>query len=177
MIGVSYAASEEFYKENLKIFKKSPLVNKYFQTAYGHAFFPVVGKGGIGLGGGFGKGQVYRKGVVTGKVSLVQLSFGFQLGGQAFSEIIFFKDKRAYDEFTSGSFEMDATVAAVAVTVGVHAKVGTTGKNVGATTGPTTGKQVAAKYVKGMVVFTHAKGGLMYEATIGGQKFIFKKLK
>jgi len=177
MSSPAHAVSDKVYEENLKIFKQSPLVNKFFATAYGYAYFPVVGKGGIGIGGGFGKGKVYRQGTLTGKVSLVQLSLGFQLGGQAYSEIVFFQDKRAYDEFTRGTFEFDAKASAVAITAGVHAQAGTSGTNVGATAGPATGKQLAAEYVKGMTVFTHAKGGLMYEATVGGQKFFYEPLK
>jgi len=105
---------------------------------------------------------------------LVKGSIGFQLGGQAFSQMIFFQDKRAYDEFTSGSFEFDASASAVAITAGVQAKAGTEGATAGASAGPTTGKQAKASYHKGMAVFVHAKGGLMYEASIGGQKFTFK---
>ena len=91
-----------------------------------------------------------------------------------FSEIVFFEDKRAYDEFTSGNFEFDASASAVAITAGVQASTGTEGSSAGASAGPATGKQVKTSYRKGMVVFVHAKGGLMYEATIGGQKFSFK---
>jgi lipid-binding SYLF domain-containing protein len=102
------------------------------------------------------------------------LSIGFQLGGQAFSEIIFFQDKRAYDEFTGGNFEFDASASAVAITAGVQVKAGTEGATAGASAGPATGAQAETSYRKGMVVFVHAKGGLMYEAAIGGQKFSYK---
>ncbi|MDX2452710.1 hypothetical protein [Desulfosarcina sp.] len=102
------------------------------------------------------------------------MSIGFQAGGQAFSEIIFFEDKRAYDEFTSGEFEFDAVASAVAITAGVQAKAGTEGTTAGASAGPAAGKQAQASYHKGMAVFVHTKGGLMYEAAIGGQKFNFK---
>jgi hypothetical protein len=95
-------------------------------------------------------------------------------GGQAFSQMIFFEDKRAYDEFTSGNFEFDASASAVAITAGVEAKAGTEGATASATAGPATGAQAKTSYHKGMAVFTHAKGGLMYEASIGGQKFSFK---
>ena len=91
-----------------------------------------------------------------------------------FSEIIFFEDKRAYDEFTSGEFEFDAAASAVAITAGVQASAGTEGATAGATAGPATGAQAEIKWHKGMAVFVHAKGGLMYEAAIGGQKFSFK---
>ena len=88
--------------------------------------------------------------------------------------MIFFEDKRSYDEFTSGEFEFDATASAVAITAGIQAKAGTEGATAGASTGPATGKQARASYHKGMAVFVHTKGGLMYEAAIGGQKFSFK---
>ena len=110
----------------------------------------------------------------TGNVTLTQISIGFQLGGQAFSQIIFFKDQRAYEEFISGNFEFDATASAVAITAGAQAKAGTTGASAGASVGPATGTQLGSTYHKGMATFVHTKGGLMYEAAIGGQKFSFK---
>jgi lipid-binding SYLF domain-containing protein len=162
------------FTDTIQVFKKSETVQPFFKNAYGYAVFPTVGKAGIGIGGSYGTGQVYQGGKVTGEVSLVKASIGWQLGGQAFSQMIFFKDKRAYDEFTSGEFEFDATASAVAITAGAQAKAGTEGTSAGASAGPATGKQAKTSYHKGMVVFTHTKGGLMYEAAIGGQKFSFK---
>jgi lipid-binding SYLF domain-containing protein len=135
-----------------------------------------VGKGGIVVGGAFGKGRVYRQGTLTGHVTLSKVSVGFQLGGQAFSEIIFFQDKRAYDEFTSGIFEFDASASAVVITAGAQAKAGTEGGTASASAGPDTGTQTSLGYRKGVAVFVHTKGGLMYEATIGGQRFDFTPL-
>ena len=172
-LNFSNLAQADSYSSTIEVFKKSPAVKPFFQSAYGYAVFPTIGKGGLGIGGAFGSGQVYQGGKVTGTSSLVKLSIGFQAGGQAFSEIIFFQDKRAYDEFTSGEFAFDATASAVAITAGAQAKAGTTGASAGASAGPETGTQAPAKYVKGMAVFIHAKGGLMYEASIGGQKFNF----
>ena len=88
--------------------------------------------------------------------------------------MIFFQDKRAFDEFTSGNFEFDAAASAVAITAGVQVKAGTEGATAGASAGPATGAQAEIKYHKGMAVFVHTKGGLMYEAAIGGQKFSYK---
>ncbi len=167
-------AQAENYSNTIKVFKQSQAVQTFFENAYGYAVFPNIGKGGIGIGGAYGKGQVYRRGKVTGTTTLVKATIGFQLGGQVFSEIIFFQDKRAYDEFTSGNFEFDAAASVVAITAGVQAKVGTEGATAGASAGPATGKQAKTSYRKGMVVFVHTKGGLMYEAAIGGQKFSFK---
>ena len=167
-------AQADNYSNTIKVFKKSKVVQPFFKNAYGYAVFPTIGKGGVGIGGAFGKGQVYRGGKVTGTTSLIKGTIGFQLGGQVFSEIIFFQDKRAYDEFTSGSFEFDATASAVAITAGAQAKAGTDGATAGASVGPAIGKQAKTIYMKGMALFVHAKGGLMYEAAIGGQKFTFK---
>ena len=158
----------------IELFRKSPEVQAFFADAYGYAVFPTIAKGGIGLGGAFGKGQVYRKGKITGTVSMIKLSAGFQLGGQAFSEIIFFKDQKAYEEFTSGTFEFDATASAVVITAGAQAQVGTGGSTAGITLGPSTAQQRATRYTGGMAVFIKAIGGLMYEAALGGQTFIFK---
>jgi lipid-binding SYLF domain-containing protein len=167
-------AQADKFSDTIAVFKKSEAVQPFFKNAFGYAVFPTVGKAGIGIGGSYGTGQVYRGGKVTGETSLVKATIGFQLGGQAFSQMIFFEDKRAYDEFTSGNFEFDAAASAVAITAGVQAKAGTEGASAGASAGPATGKQAKTSYHKGMVVFTHTKGGLMYEAAIGGQKFSFK---
>lgn len=171
--GAGSPVSADEYQNTISIFRQSPAVQPFFENAYGYAVFPTVGKGGIVVGGAYGKGQVYRKGKITGDVTLSKVSIGFQLGGQAFSEIIFFQDRRAYDEFTSGSFEFDASMSAVVITAGAQAKAGTEGTTAGASAGPATGAQANIGYTKGLAVFVHTKGGLMYEAAIGGQKFDF----
>jgi lipid-binding SYLF domain-containing protein len=170
------AHAAEDYSKTLDAFKASPTVKPYFETAYGYAVFPTIGKGGVGIGGAYGKGQVYRAGMVTGTTSMKQLSIGLQLGGQAYSEIVFFEDKRAYDTFTSGKFEFGAQASAVAITASAQAQAGTGAATAGASTGQDAGHQTAA-YQNGMAVFTYAKGGLMYEASLSGQKFGFKPLK
>jgi hypothetical protein len=176
-VGFCTPAFADSYTKTIKLFKKSPAVQPFFKNCYGYAVFPTVGKGGFIIGGSYGEGKVYKKGTITGKVNLVKGSVGFQLGGQAFSQMIFFKDKRAFDEFTSGSFEFDASASAVAITAGVQAKAGTEGGTASATAGPATGVQADTQYYKGMAVFVHAKGGLMYEAAIGGQKFNYTPTK
>ncbi|MCG8683880.1 MAG: hypothetical protein MI892_03325 [Desulfobacterales bacterium] len=174
--GLSGNAVADSYSKTISVFKKSSSVQPFFKNCYGYAVFPTIGKGGIGIGGAYGEGKVYEKDKVTGTTSLAKLSIGFQLGGQAFSQIIFFQDKRAYEEFTSGNFEFDASASAVAITAGAQAKAGTEGATAGASAGPATGGQAEISYSKGMAVFVHAKGGLMYEAAIGGQKFSFKPI-
>lgn len=175
LFGVSLlgSAHADDYTKTIENFRQSDAVKPFFKSAYGYAVFPMLGKAGFVVGGTYGNGQVYGNGVVTGTTRLLKASVGFQAGGQAFSEIIFFQDKRAYEEFTSGSFEFDAGISAVAITAGVQAKAGTGGATAGASAGPATGKQAHIQYKKGMAVFVHATGGLMYEATIGGQKFKF----
>ena len=167
---VAYA---DKYSDAIETFKRSDVVKPFFKNAYGYAVFPTIGKGGIGIGGAYGKGQVYRGGEVTGEAKMFKGTIGFQLGGQAFSEIIFFQDKRAYEDFTGGEFEFDAAASAVAITAGAQAKAGTEGASASAGAGGP-GAQAEANYRKGMIVFVHTKGGLMYEAAIGGQKFSFK---
>lgn len=174
VFNLSTLAMADKYTNTIETFKKSEATQPFFKSAYGFAIFPTVGKAGIGLGGAYGKGQVYREGKVTGETSLMKASIGLQLGGQAFSEIIFFEDERAYTDYTSGNFEFDASASAVAITAGMQAKVGTEGTSAGASAGPATGTQAKTSYQKGMAVFIHTKGGLMYEASIGGQKFSFK---
>lgn len=173
---MSSAYADADYSGAIKVFRDSPVVQPYFNNAYGYAVFPTIGKGGVGIGGAHGSGQVYVGDKVTGKTSMTQLSIGWQLGGQAYSQIIFFEDKRAYQEFTSGNFEFGAQASAVAITAGAQAQAGTTGAAASASPGGSAGKQAATKYQKGMAVFTRAKGGLMYEAAIGGQKFSFEPI-
>lgn len=173
----SSPAHADKFTNTIETFKKSEVVQPFFKNAHGYAVFPTIGKGGIGIGGSYGSGQVYQGGKITGETSLIKATIGFQLGGQAFSQMIFFEDKRAYDEFTSGEFEFDASASAVAITAGAQAKAGTEGATAGASAGPATGAQAKATYHKGMAVFIHTKGGLMYEASIGGQKFSFKPKK
>jgi lipid-binding SYLF domain-containing protein len=172
---LSPAHAEDDYTRTIDLFKKSTTVQPFFKNAYGYAVFPTIGKGGVGIGAAHGEGRVYRGGKVTGKTSMTQLTVGAQLGGQAISEIIFFQDERAYKDFTSGNFEFGAQASAVAITAGAQAKAGTEGAGTSASGGGTAGAQ-AAKYHKGMAVFTHARGGLMYEASVGGQKFKFEPI-
>ncbi len=157
-------------------FKKSPDVAKFFKSAYGYAVFPTIGKGGIGIGGAYGEGTVFKQGKKTGLTTMSQITIGFQLGGQAFSEIIFFQDKATYDAFTKGNFEFSAQASAVAITVGANAKTSTTGTSAGASAGSDKNNQ-RGFYQNGMATFTLTKGGLMYEAALGGQKFSFDESK
>jgi len=164
-------AFADSYTSAIRVFKKAKAVQPFFNNCYGYAVFPTVGKGGIVVGGAYGQGRVYQGGLITGTATISKITVGFQLGGQAFSEIIFFQDKRAYDEFTDGAYEFDASISAVVVTAGIQAKAGSEGGSAGASAGPATGVQAEIGYYKGMAVFIHAKGGLMYEAAIGGQRF------
>ncbi|EGV52812.1 YSC84-related protein [Candidatus Endoriftia persephone] len=139
--------------EAIAEFKKAdPDLQAFFDQARGYAVFPTVGKGGFGLGGAYGKGVVYEQGKPIGNTSVTQLTIGFQLGGQAYREVIFFKDKKTLDDFKQGNYELGAQASAVAVKAGVSAD---------------------ADYKNGVAVFTIAKGGLMYEASVGGQKFSY----
>jgi len=163
------------YDDTVKVFTDAGQSGKFFKNCYGYAVFPTIGKGGIGIGGAHGKGRVYASGKHVGDTSMTQITAGFQLGGQAFSQIIFFEDKRAFDEFTSGNFEFGAQATAVAITAGASAGATTTGTSAGASGGQHDAATIG-KYYKGMAIFTVAKGGLMYEATVGGQKFNYKPL-
>jgi lipid-binding SYLF domain-containing protein len=169
------SARADEYTDTIKIFRDAGESGKFFDKSYGYALFPTIGKGGIGIGGAYGKGRVYEKGKYVGDTSMTQVSVGFQLGGQAYSQIVFFEDKRAFDEFTSGNFEFGAQASAVAITAAASAEATTTGTSAGASGGKhdATTTTVGTGFHKGMAVFTIAKGGLMYEASIGGQKFSY----
>jgi lipid-binding SYLF domain-containing protein len=133
--------------------EKDPGISKFFNSSAGYAVLPNVGKGAIGIGGAHGDGELIVGGKAIGKLSMTQVTIGLQLGGQEYSEIIFFEDQKTLDSFRKGEFEFAAQVSAVALKSGASAN---------------------AKYASGVAVFTAAKGGLMYEASIGGQKFSYK---
>jgi lipid-binding SYLF domain-containing protein len=171
-LAVSPTRADE-YQDTINVFKKAVESGKFFGTAFGYAVFPTIGKGGIGIGGAYGTGRVYEKGKYVGDSSMAQVTVGLQLGGQAYSQIVFFQDQRAFKEFTGGNFEFGAEASAVAITAGAGAKASTAGSSAGASGGQHDAKVVGG-YNKGMATFTVAKGGLMYEASIGGQKFSYK---
>jgi lipid-binding SYLF domain-containing protein len=164
-----WAASMSSCKEAMTKFRELGNVSDMLAESYGYAVLPTIGKAGIGVGGAGGSGCVFAGSDYTGDVSMVQLTIGWQLGGQAYSQLILFKNADTYQEFTRGNFEFGADATAVALTYGAAA--GATTQGASASAGDT--KAVGA-WKRGMAIFTLAKGGLMYEATIGGQKYNFK---
>jgi lipid-binding SYLF domain-containing protein len=169
------AARADEYSDTIEVFRKAGESGAFFEHAYGYAVFPTIAKGGVGVGAAYGTGRVYERGRYIGETSMTQLSVGYQLGGQAYSQIVFFEDARALKEFTRTGFEFAAEASAVALTAGVGAQAGTAGASAGASGGRHDAKTVG-RYIKGMATFTVAKGGLMYQAAIGGQKFSYKPL-
>lgn len=165
--------SADNYTDTIALFKNAGESSAFFEHSYGYAVFPTVGKGGFVVGGAHGEGRVYEHGSYVGDTSVTQLTVGFQAGGQAYSQIVFFEDERAFKEFTKGNFEFGADVSAVAITAAAGAKAGTTGTTAGASGGKKDAT-TAGKYYKGLAVFTIVKGGAMYEASVGGQKFTYK---
>jgi lipid-binding SYLF domain-containing protein len=162
------------YDETIALFRKSEETGKFFSNAYGYAVFPKILKGAIGIGGARGEGRVYEKGKVVGTSTMTQLSIGFQMGGEGFAQMIFFENKAALDKFTAGNFEFSGEASAVALTAGASAKAGTTGAGAGASVTKEKAAAVAA-YNNGMAIFTIVRGGLMYEVSLAGQKYSFKK--
>ncbi len=143
-------------RETVARFKAaSPSIARLIESAYGYAVFPAVGKGGAGLGAALGSGRVYEQGRCIGTAGLYQGTVGFQLGGQLYSELILFDRKSALDEFTRGNFELSAQASAVAVVVGATVDVPFRG---------------------GIAVLTQTTTGLMYEASVGGQKFTYRAI-
>jgi lipid-binding SYLF domain-containing protein len=173
-LGAAPARADD-YQDTIDVFRKAIESRSFFDNAYGYAVFPTIGKGGIGIGGAYGKGLVYEQGKVIGEATMAQLSIGFQLGAQGYSQIVFFQDQRALREFTSGNFEFSAEASAVAITAAAGAKASTAGSSAGVSGGQHDARAVG-QYNKGMATFTVAKGGLMYEASVAGQKFSFKPL-
>jgi lipid-binding SYLF domain-containing protein len=177
MLAITSVASANKYVDTIELFKKAGESSNFFSSAYGYAVFPTIGKGGLIVGGAHGSGHVYEKGKYIGNTSVTQISVGFQAGGQAYSQIVFFEDKRALDEFTNGNFEFEAGVSAVAITAAAGGTAGTQGASASASGGKKDAKTVGSAYYKGMAVFTIVKGGAMYQATVAGQKFTFDPSK
>lgn len=168
----SAPALADEYQDTIALFKKVDESREFFNNAHGYAVFPLVGKAGVGIGAAYGKGRVYEKGRYIGDTSMKQLSVGFQLGGEGFSQIIFFSDPVSLKRFTNGEFEFGAEASAVAITAGANARAGTTGVTAGASIEKDKGRTVG-EYNNGMAVFTVSRGGLMYQAALQGQKFSF----
>ena len=153
----------------------------FIDNAFGYAVFPSIGKGGIGIGGAHGKGEVFVGGKKVGKTKMSQITYGLQLGGQVYSQMIFFRDERAFDGFATGNFEFGAQATAVALTAGAQASTSTGGGGNTSTGTDADSSKVNANEKQydgrsGMAISTIAKGGLMYEATLGGQKFKYEPI-
>jgi lipid-binding SYLF domain-containing protein len=172
-LGCAGAASADSYTDTIHTFKDAGKSGSYFAKSYGYAVFPTVGGAGFVVGAAHGKGRVYANGVLTGDTTMTLLSAGFQAGAKAYSEIIFFKDKQALDAFESGNFEFGADASAVAITAGAEAGAGTNGASSEASVDSSNAGTGGGGYFNGVAVFTIAKGGLMYAATISGQKFSY----
>jgi lipid-binding SYLF domain-containing protein len=164
LAGCSTAPKSEAKRESLisdaeatiVVFKRTdPGIGEFFDNAYGYAVFPSVGKGAVGIGGAYGRGVLYEQGALVGFCDLSQGSIGFQLGGQSYSEAIFFQTPSALRRFKAGNFAFAAQASAVALTAGASAD---------------------AAYENGVAVFTRPRGGAMFEASIGGQNFTFEPM-
>lgn len=170
----SAAVRADSYDDTIARFQKAGASAAYFNSSYGYAIFPSIGKGGLIVGGAHGSGRVYQNGQYVGDTSMTQVSIGLQIGGQEYSQIIFFEDKRAFDEFTSGHYEFDAGVSAVALNNAASGSAGTTGTSGGTSKGKDNESARAGGYYKGVAVFTIIKGGAMAEAALAGQKFSYR---
>lgn len=147
-------ANEQRARDTIAAFKKTdPGIDTFFKEAHAYAVFPEITKGAIGIGGAAGDGTVFQGGGAIGSSSVTQVTIGFQLGGQTYSEVIFFKDRAALDNFKTGDYEVAAGASAIALKDGVSK---------------------TAEYSNGVAIFTMGTGGLMFEASIGGQKFSYE---
>jgi len=171
------AAWANAYSDAIKAFSNAGESSRYFKNSYGYALFPTVGKGAFVIGGAYGDGKVFVGGKHVGNSTMTQLSVGAQWGGQAFSQIIFFEHEQAFKDFTSGNFEFSAQASAVAITAGASAEANTGGGTAaGISGGRNDAATVSGGYRKGMAIFTIATGGLMFEVSLGGQKFTYTPL-
>jgi lipid-binding SYLF domain-containing protein len=160
------------YADTVNLFRNAGQSAAFFNNCYGYAVFPTIGKAAYIAGGAHGSGRVYVHGLYVGDTTVNQLSVGFQAGGQAYSQIVFFQDKRSFDEFTHGNFEFGADVNAVAITAAAGGSVGTEGAGAEASGGKKDATTLG-EYYKGLAVFTIVKGGAMFQAAVAGQKFSY----
>ena len=174
VVCISSPAFADNFEDTKKMFVKAGVGDK-FDTAYGYALFPTIGKAGFVIGGAYGKGRVYMQGKYYGDTAMTQATVGFQLGGAGFSQVVFFRDKHAFSDFVRGNFEFGADATAVALTAAVEASANTGGSSTTASGGKYNANIGSSGYNHGMATYTITKGGLMYEATVGGQKFSITK--
>jgi len=172
-LGGPLAADADNYSDTIANFKAAGESRDFFRSSYAYAVFPNIGEGGFVVGGQGGKGRVYRQGHLLGYSKMGGVTLGFQAGGKVYSEIVFFEDERSLQEFESGDFEFAAGTSAIAITAAAGASAGTNGVQANAS-GTAQNATTVGTYEHGMAVFTVAKGGLMYAATIGGQKFSYR---
>jgi len=161
------------YRDTAELFRHAGESASFFNNSYGYAVFPSIGKGGLIVGAAHGNGRVYQHGKYVGDVSMTQLSVGLQAGGQAYSQIVFFQDRRSFKDFTRGDFEMGADASAVVITAAVSGTAGTAGAEAAASGGKRDAA-TAGGYHKGLAVFTIVKGGAMAEASVAGEKFTYR---
>lgn len=174
LLFICSSAWADNYADTKKMFEDAGIADK-FTSAFGYALFPTIGKAGFVVGGAYGKGRVYMQGEYYGDTAMTQATIGFQLGGAGFSQVVFFEDKYAFASFVRGNFEFGADVKAVALTTAVGASANTAGSSATASGGKNNASIGDSGYNRGMATYTITKGGLMYEATVGGQKFSFTK--
>jgi lipid-binding SYLF domain-containing protein len=167
------AASADEYRDTVDLFRNTGESASFFGHSYGYAVFPAIGKGGLIVGAAHGNGRVYEHGKYVGDVSMTQLSVGAQVGGQAYSQIIFFEDQRSFKDFTRGDFELGADASVVAITAAASGTAGSAGADASAS-GGRRDAATAGGYHKGLAVFTIVKGGAMAEASVAGEKFSFR---
>lgn len=172
LFGAASSQADE-YDDTVALFRDAGQSASFFHNSYGYAVFPTIGKGGLVVGAAHGNGRVYEHGHYVGDTTMIQFSLGAQVGGQAYSQVIFFENANAFRDFTRGSFEFGADASAVVITAAAGASAGTAGASAGASGGKKDAT-TAGRYYKGMAVFTIVKGGAMYQASIGGQKFTYQ---
>jgi lipid-binding SYLF domain-containing protein len=161
------------YDDTVNLFKNAGQSAAFFDSCYGYAVFPTIGKGAFIIGGAHGSGQVYQLGRYVGDAKVTEVSVGFQAGGEGYSQIIFFQDERAFQEFTRGQFEFGADVSAVAITAAASGEISTGGVTASAS-GGMKDAVTAGGYYKGFAIFVIYKGGAMFEASLAGQKYSYK---
>ena len=176
VLSLSCPAWSDQFQETADVFRNAGQSSSFFDRSYGYAVFPTIGRAGVGIGGARGSGRVFVDDKHVGNTTMTQLTVGLQLGGQAYSMIVFLQDKRAFDEFTTGNFAFSAQAKAVAITAGASATASTSGSSAGASGGRNDATTVG-EFSRGVASFTVVRGGLMYEASIGGVRFSYRPVE
>ncbi|HEX6273683.1 MAG TPA: hypothetical protein VFZ53_11600 [Polyangiaceae bacterium] len=140
-----------------KFKQKDSTIAEFFSKSAGYVVIPTVGEGGFIIGGGHGQGEAFEAGgKYVGRVTVNEVSIGAQVGGQSYSQLIFFETPVDFTRLKDNAFQFTGEVLAIAADQGAA-------KN--------------AAFKDGVATFILPKKGLMASASVAGQQLDFSPAK